>query len=97
MKQIILWISAALHFLAATFAACSVKPDYSNQIVMMFAAFALFLGALIDAWIAISISESRKDDRPRYVNCYRSGYTLPSPETPNPNPNYKPPIKEKRK
>ena len=98
MKTIILWISAALHFLAATFCACAVKPDYSNQIEMMFAAFALFVGALIDAWIAISISEARKDERPRYVNGYRYGYTQPpAPRTPNPNCFYKPPMKEKRK
>ncbi len=73
MIKITLWISACIHFLAAIFAACSVKTDYSNQIIMMFLSFALFIGAIVDASAAIGISEEKKEQqsRARYVGGYQ--------------------------
>lgn len=75
MKQFFLWTSSALHFVAAIFAAVSVKSDYSNQVPMMFAALALMIGALVDAWIAIGIGEDEKKRRRKSV------YICPLPST----------------
>ena len=81
MKKIILWISSSLHFLTAIFASVSVKPDYSNQIPMMFATFALMLGAIVDAWLAININDAEKEKQSRtvYIGGYqpKNGPTVP--------------------
>lgn len=67
MIKFILWLSAALHFFGAIWAAASVTVDYSNQVAMMFIALALFVGAIVDAFIACAI---RPATEVRYVKTH---------------------------
>ena len=57
--SVILWITAALHFVSAIFAASSVSEDGSNAALMTALTVAFLAGAIIDALAAARTGEKR--------------------------------------
>lgn len=65
--SVMLWIAAALRMLTAIFAACSVNEDSSNAGMITVLTLLFFAGAVIDAFAAIYVGDSKQRSRVRYV------------------------------